>query len=209
MRKAQECHVQVEAHQGNRVSSALWPVSVRKVVATGKAAQRRRDWIMQGRWLLLLADALAVRLLFLLAMGLVVVTSLLVAILGLHFWYLWLIPLALLLGLLLRPFVLTRRRPPEMAPPPISALASDFKSSTGLLSLYTQGLKSQPDIFSFESQPGTFSPHSEAGLLTNETPATPMPEDHPLVRVLETYDLRALPVEHFLQMLPAEETDKH
>jgi hypothetical protein len=209
MTNEQECHVQVEGHQGNRVSSAVWPVNVRKVVATGKAAQRRRDWIMQGRWLLLLADALAVRLLFLLAMGLVVATSLLVAIMGLRFWYLWLLPLALLLGLLLRPMLLARRRTPEMLPPPMSSLSGEFRSSTGMLSLYAQGLKSQPGVFAFKSQPGTFSPRSELGLLTHEPPATPMPEDPPLVRVLETYDLRSLPVEHFLQVLPTEATDKH
>ena len=53
----------VERRGSNRVSSAVWPVKVRKVVATGKAAQRRRDWIIQGRWWVILADALTMRVL--------------------------------------------------------------------------------------------------------------------------------------------------
>ena len=71
----------------NRVSSAVWPANIRRVVATGKGAQRRRDWIMQRRWLVILADALSMRALLVLTTLLVVISSLLVAILGLHFWY--------------------------------------------------------------------------------------------------------------------------
>ena len=43
----------------NRVSSAAWPVNRRREVGTGKAAQRRRDWVMQGRWWIILVDTLS------------------------------------------------------------------------------------------------------------------------------------------------------
>ena len=69
----------VERRGTNRVSSAVWPLKVRKVVATGKAAQRRRGWIIQGHWWVVLADALAMRVLLIPTTLLVVVSSLLVA----------------------------------------------------------------------------------------------------------------------------------
>jgi hypothetical protein len=129
MGKGSERRPHVEQQYGNRVSSAVWPVNTRKVVATGKAAQRRRDLIMQDRWWIILADILAVRVLFILTTLLVVVISLLVAILGREFWYLLLLPLLLFIALLILPLFLARRIPAEMVPPALL-----LKSGSGMLS---------------------------------------------------------------------------
>jgi hypothetical protein len=140
------------------------------------------------------------------------VTSLLVAILGPGYWYFWLLPLGLFCCLLLRPLLPANRHSVDMVQPPVSAFGGDFRSSTGILSLYAQELKSQPGVFSFKSQGDVLSvkhqggePVPSTGLLADETPVTPVPDAGPLVRVLETYDLRSLPVEHFLQTSPREE----
>lgn len=198
MLKDSECKPHVEGRSGNRVSSAVWPVNVRRVIATGKAAQRRRDWIMQGRWWVLLADALSLRILFVLTTVLVVISSLLVAILGLQFWYILLLPLLLFTLILFIPLFLAGRSPMEMVPPGLSSFAQELRSSTSLLSLYVQELKSSPG-YADELR-------SEPGFPSSATPATPMPAAPPLIRVLETYDLREMRVEHFLKGLPAEET---
>ncbi len=225
----------VEGRPVHRVSSAAWPLNVRRVVATDKAAQRRRDWIMQGRWMVVLADALSMRALLVLTPLLVVVSSLFVAVLGLQFWYLLLLPL-LLFGLLLTlPTFLASRMPMETAPSTLATFAQEFKSSTGLLSLYTQELRSSPGFLQdlrsspgflqelkshpgflqgLKSHPGFLQElRSQPGLLSAESPATPMPvaADPPLVRVLETYDLRQEQVKHFLGSsgMSDEETNKH
>ncbi len=183
----------IDGGHGNRVSSAVWPLSVRKIVATGKAAQRRRDWIMQGRWWVVLAGALVMRGLFIAAMVLVVVTSLLVALLGLSFWYLLLLPLVFFASLLVAPAFIARRVPAQAVSPTLATFAQECKSSAGIFSLAAQNLKYQSHLL------------SRPGILEDESPSTPMPVEPPLVRVLETYDLRATHVEHFLR----EETDEH
>lgn len=205
MIKGGERKPHVEGRHGNRVSSAVWPVNVRRVVATGKAAQRRRDWIMQGRWWIILVDALSMRILFILTTLLVVVSSLLVAALGLHFWYILIAPLLLFALVLVVPIFLASRTIVE-ATPPFSAFAQEWKSSTGMLSLYAQELKSNPGFLQelksnpgylqeLKSNPGFLQAlRSSPGVLSGEAPATPMPADPPLVRVLETYDLRGMPV---------------
>ena len=208
MIKSSERKPHVEGRHGNRVSSAVWPLSVRRVVATGKAAQRRRDWIMQGRWWIILVDALSMRILFILTTLLVVVSSLLVAALGLHFWYILVVPLLLFALVLIVPLFLAGRTPVEATPPGLSAFAQEFRSSTGMLSLYAQELKSNPGFLQelrsnpgylqeLKSNPGFLQTlKSSPGVLSGEAPATPMPADPPLVRVLETYDLRSMPAKH-------------
>lgn len=198
MIKDSERKPHVEGRPVNRVSSAVWPVDVRRVVATGKAAQRRRDWIMQGRWWVILADALSMRVLFVLTTLLVVISSLLVALLGLQFWYILMLPLLLFALTLFVPLYLAGRIPVEAAPPTLLTFAQEFRSSTGLLSLHAHELRSNPGyIHELRSSPGLLSP------------ATPMPADPPLVRVLVTYDLREAPVEHFLEDPPGEETGEY
>lgn len=194
----------VERRSANRVSSAVWPASIRRVVATGKAAQRRRDWLMQRRWLVLLVDALSLRVIFILTTLLVVASSLLVAVLGLAFWYLLLMPLLLFAMMLLAPIFLVSKAPMEAPPASLSAFAQEFKSSMGFLSLSTQELQSNPGYFQE-------LPNSSAHLSVNsETPATPMPtEEPPLVRVLETYDLRETRVRHFFEEMLRRETGEH
>lgn len=231
MIKGGERKPHVEGRHGNRVSSAVWPASVRRVVATGKAAQRRRDWIMQGRWWIILADVLSLRILFILTTLLVVVSSLLVAILGLHFWYILVVPLLLFTLLLLAPFFLASRTTVEATPPSLSLFTQELRSSTGILSLYAQELRSNPGFLQelksnpgflqelksnpgylqeLKSNPGFLQTlRSSPGVLSGEAPATPMPADPPLVRVLETYDLRSMPAKSALGKNSSEETGKH
>lgn len=191
----------LEKRYANRVSSAVWPASIRRVVATGKAAQRRRDWLMQRRWLVLLVDALSLRAIFILTTLLVVASSLLVAVLGLAFWYLLLVPLLLFTALALLPSLLVSKAPIEAPPPSLSTFAQEFKSSTGFLPFSSQTLRSNPGYFQD-------LPHSSALLPAEmDTPATPRPADPPLVRVLETYDLREARIRHFFEgMLRGGET---
>ena len=198
----------VEGRPSHRVSSAVWPSNVRHVVATGKAAQRRRDWIMQRHLWVALATALSMRVLLVLTTLLVVISSLFVAVLGLQFWFLLLLPLLLFALLLFVPSFLASKLPAESVPP---SLAQEFRSSTGLLSLYAHELKSHPGTLQeLRSNPGYLQGlRSQPGLLAGEAPATPMPSEPPLVRVLETYDLRETQARHFLRERASEETGEH
>lgn len=184
MDKTGEKQTHGEQRSINRVSSAVWPASIRQIVATGKAAQRRRDWLTQRRWLVLLADALSRRSLSLLITLLVVAASLLVALLGLAFWYLLLLPLVLFTLMLLLPTFLASRGLPEAPPPSLTSFAQEYKSSSGLLAFPTQKLRSFSGYFQALPHSSTSHPPEI------ETPATPMPTEAPQVRVLETYDLR-------------------
>lgn len=168
----------------HRVSSAVWPASIRRVVATGRAAQRRRDWLMQRRWLVLLLDALSMRALFALTTLLVVASSLLVAIFGLCFWYLLLVPLLLFSLVLLLPLFLARKTPLPAPPPSLTNLAQELRSSTGISASAEPPRTRSPGHF--QGVPAS-SPVLPAD---GETPATPVPDEPPLVRVLETYNLR-------------------
>lgn len=172
MLKGGDRKLHIEQRSADRVSSAVWPVKTRKGVATGKAAQRRRDWIIHGSWWIILVDALSMRILLVLVTLLVVTTSLLVALLGLHFWYLLPLPLLLFALLLFAPRFLASRRPVEITPS--SPFGQEWKSSAGILSQYAQEIRSEPGLLAADA----------------EAPATPMPVDPPLVRILETYDLR-------------------
>ncbi len=231
MLKESESKPHVEGRPVNRVSSAVWPLSVRRVVATGKAAQRRRDWIMQGRWWVALADVLPMRVLLVIATLLVVVSSLLVAVLGLRFWFLLPLPLLLFLSVLFLPVFLASRVPPETVPSSFSGLAQELRSSTGLLSLHAQELRSNPGFLQelrsnpgflqdlrsnpgflqeLRSNPGFLQDlRSNPGLLSSEAPATPMPADQPLVRVLETYDLREPQSRQHLGEIARRETGRY
>src|SRR5579885_684401 len=231
MLKEGESKPHVERRPVNRVSSAVWPRSVRRVVATGKAAQRRRDWIMQGRWWVALADVLPMRILLVIATLLVVVSSLLVAVLGLRFWFLLPLPLLLFLAVLMQPLFLASRIPPETIPSSFSGLTQEMRSSSGLLSLHSQELRSNPGFLQelrsnpgflqdlrsnpgflqeLRSNPGFLQDlRSNSGLLSSEAPATPMPADQPLVRVLETYDLREPHCRQQLDEPPRRETGRY
>ncbi len=207
----------VERRSVNRVSSAVWPSSIRRVVATGKAAQRRRDWLTQRRWVVLLVDALSMRAIFILTTLLVVISSLLVALLGLSFWYILLVPLLLFILMLLLPAFLASNISVEAPPASLATFAQEFKSSTGLLSLSAQEFKSSTGLLSLATQDlhsgaGYLQdlPHSSGLLSVNgETPATPMPVEPPLVRVLETYDLREVRVRHLFEEMLRGETGEH
>lgn len=215
----------------HRVSRAAWPLNVRRVVETGKAAQRRRDWIIQRRWLVALADVLPRRWLLVLATLLVVVSSLLVAVLGLRFWYVLLIPLLLFGLLLVLPAFLSSKVPPEVTTANLNPFTQELRSSTGLLSLYAQEWRSSPGFLQeLRSNPGFLQElksgsgflqdlKSNMGFLQDvrsdqgvfPTTATPMPvaPEAPLVRVLETYDLRQEQARRFLTETPEAETSKH
>lgn len=144
-----------EVRSLNRVSSAAWPPNARRVVATGKAAQRRRDWIMRGRWWVALADALPLRTLLVCSMLLVVLSSLFVAALGLRFWYVLLLPLLFFTFFLLLPLFVARRMPLNALSPGFPTFAQEFRSSSGLLSLYVQELRSNPGfVQELKSNPG-------------------------------------------------------
>lgn len=208
----------VERRRVDRVSSAFWPLKTRKGVPTGKAAQRRRDWIIQGRWWIILFDALPMRVLLVLTTLLVVGASLLVALLGLRFWYLLLPPLLLFAALLIVPAFLVRRAPLE-TPAPLP-LAQDMRSSAGFISQYAHELRSSAGFLShyardLRSSAGILSQHahelrSEQGMLGSDGPATPMPVEPPLVRVLETYDVRSTPMpgQPSLSNLPADTAER-
>jgi hypothetical protein len=135
--KNSEHKPRVEWRPINRVSSAVWPMSTRKGVATGKAAQRRRDWIIQGRWWVILVDVLSLRMLLILATLFVVASSLVVAIVGLNLWYLLLLPLFLFGVLLIVPRYLASQEPGKVLAPAFSAFTQDLSSEQDALLLET------------------------------------------------------------------------
>lgn len=194
--KSHEIKISTEQRGLHRVSRAFWPNQIRKGVATDKAAQRRRDWIMQGRWWVILSDVCSLRPVRLLVTFLVVCSSLLVAVLGLAFWYVLVLPLALFATMMIVPMFLASRVP-DMPAPPLSAFAQEFRSSAGFLSQYAHELKSSAGI-SVETVPEMQA--AERGNLGSDSPATPMPPglETPLIRVLKTYDLSQSQVKHFL-----------
>jgi hypothetical protein len=155
---------------------------------------------MQRRWLVLLLDALSMRALFVLTTLLVVASSLLVAIFGLCFWYLLLVPLLLFSLVLLLPFFLAQKTPLEVPPPSLANLAQELRSSAGVSSFSEQPAISSPGYF--QDVPAG-SPLLPAG---GETPATPMPAEPPLVRVLKTYDLRETRTRRLFAEEPRTET---
>jgi len=202
MSKHSDNRAHVERRAVNRVSSAVWPTSIRRVVATGKAAQRRRDWLIQRRWLVRVVDALSLRVIFIITTLMIVSSSLLVALLGLAFWYLLLMPLLLFAMLTLLPPLLVGKTPLE-APPSRSSFAQECKSFAGMPPISDQDLHSAPGYLQ-ELPDG-----SELLQQGSNGPATPMPTEPPLVRVLETYDLREARVRHFFEEALRSETGEH
>jgi hypothetical protein len=132
---------------------------------------------------------------------LVVASSLLVAALGLRFWFLLPLPLLLFLAVLALPLLLAISVPLETIPSSLSGPVQELRCPTDLLPSHSLELHSHPN---FQGDP-----RSKPGLLPSEAPATPKPAGQPLVRVLETYDLRQL---HSRQQLPGRhrrETGQH
>jgi hypothetical protein len=182
MLKEEEEKPHVTGRPANRVSSAVWPLNVQRVVATGRAAQRRRDWIIQGRKCVGLSDILPRRVLQVITTLLVVANSLIVAVLGLRFWFLLPLPLLLFLAVLALPLLLASNVPLETIPSSLSRPVQQLRSPTAPLPSHSQEPHSHPSFHN--------DPRGKPGLLTSEAPATPKPAGQPLVRVLETYDLR-------------------
>lgn len=185
----------------NRVSSAVWPLNVQRVVATGRAAQRRRDWIIQGRRWVILADLLPRRMLQVLTTLLVVASSLTVAVLGLRFWFLLPLPLLLFLAVLTLPLLLASSAPLETIPTSFSGAIQESHGPADQLPSRAQEPQSYPG---FQD-----TPKSKPGLLTSDAPATPKPAGQPLVRVLETYDLRQPHISSQLTGMQRRETGHH
>lgn len=153
------------------VSSALWPASFRRGVATNRAAQRRRLLIISGKWgasLVMLAQCWLLLVLVGISMlvGAIIVEAL-ASRQGRFLLVLFMAWMAMVCVLL-----------------PILAV----KSRGTLYPLWLQAVRKVRGI---KHPPLTSAPH-----MMRDTPDTPMPA--PLVRELETYDLSRSSVEHFL-----------
>lgn len=167
--------LQVVLPRANGVSSAIWPASARRCIATSKEAQRHRYMVINGRkWMLF-------PLLFVVVatMGM---SAVIVAALAWHLWYL--LPVAVLLLLsLLNSRVGNNVR-------------SIFLHLRGQLHLsrFSHALYRKKTIA--KSTTGSKVVKRAKQAQTQLAPRTPMPE-LPLVRVLETVDLSHSNVEHF------------
>src|SRR2546426_3489973 len=83
--------LQIFIQQAHGVSSALWPASARRCISTGKAAQRRRSLIIQGKWWSPLANVTHIALLLALIGCSMFMGGMVVAALVQHRWYVLLI----------------------------------------------------------------------------------------------------------------------
>jgi len=160
--------LQVVLPRANGVSSALWPASARRCLATSREAQRRRYMIVNGKKWLLFAPSFSL-------LAVVVVTMLMsaavVAALSRHLWYL--LAVAALL-----PLVLLNMQARADARSPLSRLRRTGRARRGyMVRSATAGSKTGKNMLHLQRQ---------------ATPRTPMP-DLPLVRVLETVDLSQSP----------------
>jgi hypothetical protein len=158
---------------------------------------------MQRRWLVQVVDALSLRMIFMLTTLMVVGSSMLVALFGLAFWYLLLLPLLLFVIRLLVPSFLASKAPLEAPPPNLPSFAHELKSFAGMPLISAQDLHSAPGYLQDLPDSSTLL---QAG---SDAPATPMPAEPPLVRVLETYDLREARVRHFFEEMLRGETGEH
>lgn len=170
--------LQFLVQQASAVSHALWPANVRKGVATGKSAQRRRFMIINASWWTEFLHVAQVLLPLALVFISMVVGGAMVAALVLSFWYLLMIPLAVALMIMMMIFVVAYR-----------ILKIDWRRS--LLLLWRFRGQEAPD---FPDRDETETPFP----MLSTSPETPMPESNPFVRILETYDLSSSDVEHFL-----------
>ncbi len=152
------------------VSTALWPATARRIVATGRMAQWRRYLIGSGKWWMERVDLPPLLFLPALVVVSMLAGGLIVAAMMWQLWYLLLIPAAFLVTLCLLGLtaIMQDARPPTRIP--INAQTIEFHSSLPLRSF-----------------PGLAS--------SRGSPETPMPVAPSLVRVLETFDLSHVNVE--------------
>jgi hypothetical protein len=165
--------LQVVLPRANGVSSALWPASARRCIATSKEAQRRRYMIINGKkWMLVP--------LFLVIFATMAMSAALVAALSWHLWFL--LPVVALLLLVL--------------------LNVRARVDAGAIYLRLRG-QERPSHAVYSKKTVTTSAAGSKVVRrakrpqAQPTPRTPMPE-LPLVRVLETVDLSQSNVEHFV-----------
>lgn len=168
--------LQVVLPRANGVSSALWPASARRCLATSRQAQRRRYMIVNGKKWLLFTPSFS----FPAVVGVTMLMSAtVVAALSWHLWYL--LAVAALLPLVLlntqgradaRSLLSNRCRPGRVRHGRVRSATAASKASREMQRLHGQAV-----------------------------PGTPMP-DLPLIRVLETVDLSRSPVEHFIVSTP-------
>jgi hypothetical protein len=170
MANTKEQQLQAFARRAARVSKALWPTNKRRSIATGRAAQTRRQLIVKSRyggWSLRLF-ATQHPLAF---TGIsTLVGASIIAMLAARLWLALLFCItAMAVTLLL--LVIVRRH------------TSSVKRKMNRYMLQGAERKSFPGLLN--------KAHS---------PNTPLPLDPPLVRVLETFDLSQTNVEHFLDL---------
>lgn len=167
--------LQVVLPRANGVSSALWPASARRCIATSREAQRHRYMVINGKkWMLF-------PLLFV-VVATMSMSAVVVAALSWHLWYLLPVGALLLLGLLNSRAGIDAR--------------SIFLHLRGQLhpSRFSHVLYRKKTIA--KSTTGSKVVKRAKQAQTQLAPRTPMPE-LPLVRVLETVDLSRTNVEHF------------
>ena len=176
--------LQIVAQRGSGVSSALWPVSAQKCVATSKEAQRRRYMIIQGKrwavWPILAAYSSVSLSLVFIALISMVMSGAVVAALAWHLWYM------LLVTVLLLPLLFNVRAKTEVRSLLLS-LRCAMQAKTSRSTRKTSGNQGK-------QAPAA---KSMARLHVQVAPKTPMPEES-FVRVLETVDLSQANVEHFI-----------
>jgi len=88
--------LQVLRQHASGVSRALWPAEMRRSLATGRLAQRRRSLVLNGKWGTLLAIILRLGPALALVAISMLVGGTIVAALVLRLWYLLLIPTVVL-----------------------------------------------------------------------------------------------------------------
>ena len=170
---------QVVLPRANGVSSALWPASARRCLATSREAQRRRYMIVNGKKWLLFAPSFSLPAVVIVTM---LTSAAVVAALSWHLWYL--LAVAALL-----PLVLLNMQGKADAHSLLANLRRPGRVRHGyIIRSATARSRAGKDILHLQRQ---------------ATPRTPMP-DLPLIRVLETVDLSRSPVEHFIEMEDAE-----
>jgi hypothetical protein len=158
------------------VSKAVWPADLPRSLATGKAAQRRRAFILNGKWGALLTKKSAqAGVLLPVSVLSMCVGGAIVAALFWHLWYILLIPAVILLVSTL------------VVAPPLAEKVNDM-----LRSFAPPSARRKRRFSGFPSLATTRMMHA-----MQRTPETPLPVA-PLVRILETFDLSQSNVEHFM-----------
>ena len=171
-----------------RVSRALWPANIRHGVATDRSAQRRRFLLINGRGCLLFFTILLAHCPYVLTTLFIIGSSLAVAMLGLRFWFLLLIPILMLIAILITPAIAAAREQ-CLSEEAVSTMPEQgHKSFSGM-----PVPRSFPGMPASKSFPGFSTGTSFPGMPSSQhSPETPMPAELPLIRVLETFDLRQM-----------------